>query len=166
MLPNCNILTLADPICHPCQQVSAPTDLLSSLRTIPRSALPIWVSRPCILMLFEGSGDPCRVLVTMPSCLVGSLCALSPLPYWRCHSSVLLLPALLLNQGLLTRRLGHTAVHVSQALRRRGLVWSPSPATCQRRGGTAEAAASSYLGKWGQHRENKPGNELTQTGFA
>lgn len=86
-----------------------------------------------------------------------------PFPTGDVALLLLLLPALP-NQGLPARRLGHTAVHVSQALRRRGLVWSPSPATCQRRGGTAEAAASSCLGKWGQQRENKAGNELTQTG--
>lgn len=57
---------------------------------IPRSALPIWVSGPCILILFEGSRDPYRVLASTaePPSLLPASVLLSPLPYWRCHSSV------------------------------------------------------------------------------
>lgn len=95
------------------------------------------------LMLFEDSRDPCRLLVTTAGSpspvaspyasvpLLSPVCPLEMSPFCCCCCS----PPSSPSPGLTARRLGHTAVHVSQALRRRGLVWSPSPATCRRGAG-------------------------------
>lgn len=107
-------------------------------RDDPGSALPIWVFGPCILIVFEGSRDPCRVLATKaepPSPGTSLWAFVSPSLLEMPPSVAAAAPCPPPNSGLAARGLGHTAVHVSQALRRRGLVWNPSPATCQGRGG-------------------------------
>lgn len=149
MLPNYRIITLADPICHSSQQASVLSDLVSTPRMIPGSALPIWVLGPCILILFERSRDPCRVLASTeePPSPMASLCvAVSP-PYWRCHPSVAAAapcPPPQPRAGCQEAGSHSCAREPSPQEERLGV--EPFPATCQRREGTAEAAASSYLG--------------------
>lgn len=95
--PKLQCPNLTDPTCHSFQWVSAPRGLVSSPRMIPESALPIWVSRPCIFILFEGSRIPCRVQVNTaepPSPV--ALCFCPPFPTGDVTLLLLLLlPALL-----------------------------------------------------------------------
>lgn len=165
VLPNYRIRTMAEPICQSSQQASVLSDLVSTPRITPGSALPIWVSGPCVLILFEGSRDPCRVLATTaepPS--PGPASALVSPAHWRCHPSLAAASPCSPPQpraGCQEAGSHSSAREPSPQEERLGV--EPFPATCQSRERLQRQQPAPIWAN-GQHRENKLGNELTRPG--